>query len=45
VQVRDVINEELEAVWAGDKDAKTALDEAVKRGNVLLRRFESANGS
>ena len=44
VQIRDVINEELEAVWAGDKDAKTALDSAVKRGNKLLRKFEAANG-
>ncbi len=43
VQIRDIINEELEAVWAGDKDAKTALDEAVERGNALLRKFEKAN--
>jgi len=40
VQVRDVINEELEALWAGDKTAKEAMDTAVKRGNELLRRFE-----
>ncbi|QBF33095.1 sn-glycerol-3-phosphate ABC transporter substrate-binding protein UgpB [Thalassococcus sp. S3] len=44
VQIRDVINEELEAVWSGDKDAKTAMDAAVERGNALLRRFEAANG-
>lgn len=43
VQIRDIINEELEAVWSGDKDAKTAMDAAVKRGNALLRKFESAN--
>lgn len=43
VQIRDIINEELEAVWAGDKDAKTAMDEAVARGNALLRKFEKAN--
>ncbi|MEL0437857.1 sn-glycerol-3-phosphate ABC transporter substrate-binding protein UgpB [Phycobacter sp. K97] len=43
VQIRDIINEELEAVWAGDKDAKTALDAAVERGNALLRKFEKAN--
>ena len=43
VQVRDVINEELEAVWAGDKSAQDALDNAVKRGNDLLRRFERQN--
>ena len=43
VQIRDVVDEELEAVWSGKKDAKTALDEAVKRGNELLRKFEAAN--
>ena len=42
-QIRDVVDEELEAVWSGKKDAKTALDEAVKRGNELLRKFEAAN--
>ena len=43
VQIRDVVDEELEAVWSGKKDAKAALDEAVKRGNELLRRFETTN--
>ncbi len=43
VQGREVIEEELEAVFAGKKDAKTALDEAVKRGNEILRKFEAAN--
>jgi sn-glycerol 3-phosphate transport system substrate-binding protein len=43
VQIRDVINEELEAVWSGEKDAKTAMDAAVERGNALLRKFERAN--
>ena len=43
VQIRDVVDEELEAVWSGKKDAKAALDEAVKRGNELLRKFQSAN--
>lgn len=43
LQVRDVIYEELEAVWAGDKTAQEALDSAVARGNDLLRRFEKAN--
>ena len=42
-QIRGIIDEELEAVWAGDKDAQTALDSAVERGNGLLRRFEQAN--
>jgi len=43
VQVRDVINEEMEALWAGKKTAKEAMDTAVARGNVLLRKFEKAN--
>ena len=42
-QIRTIIDEELEAVWAGDKDAQTALDSAAERGNALLRRFEQAN--
>ncbi len=43
VQIRDIINEELEAVWSGKKTAKVALDQAVARGNALLRKFEKAN--
>jgi sn-glycerol 3-phosphate transport system substrate-binding protein len=42
-QIRDVVDEELEAVWSGKKTAKAALDEAVKRGNEQLRKFEAAN--
>jgi len=42
-QIRGIIDEELEAVWSGDKDAQTALNSAVTRGNKLLRRFEQAN--
>ena len=43
VQIRNVIDEELEAVWGGKKTAKAALDSAVKRGNELLVRFQKAN--
>jgi len=43
VQIRTIINEELESVWAGTKSASVALDDAVSRGNRLLRRFERAN--
>jgi sn-glycerol 3-phosphate transport system substrate-binding protein len=43
VQGREVIEEEMEAVFAGTKDAKTALDDAVRRGNEILRKFEAAN--
>lgn len=40
VQTRDVINEEFEAIWSGKKSAKQGLDDAVARGNELLRKFE-----
>ncbi len=43
VQGREVIEEEMESVFAGKKDAKAALDEAVKRGNEILRKFQAAN--
>ncbi|MGF1650819.1 MAG: sn-glycerol-3-phosphate ABC transporter substrate-binding protein UgpB [Hyphomicrobiaceae bacterium] len=43
VQIRDVINEELENVWAGKASAKDALDRAVSRSNALLREFETVN--
>ena len=42
-QIRGIIDEELEAVWSGDKSAQDALDSAVERGNQLLRRFEQSN--
>jgi sn-glycerol 3-phosphate transport system substrate-binding protein len=45
VQIRDLLDEELEAVWSGKKTAQDALDSAVKRGNDLLRQFERANRS
>ncbi|HJS38037.1 MAG TPA: sn-glycerol-3-phosphate ABC transporter substrate-binding protein UgpB [Burkholderiales bacterium] len=43
VQGREVIEEEMEAVFAGKKDAKTAMNDAVKRGNEILRKFQAAN--
>jgi sn-glycerol 3-phosphate transport system substrate-binding protein len=43
VQIRDVMDEELEAVWAGQKTGKQALDAAVERGNKLLADFARAN--
>jgi sn-glycerol 3-phosphate transport system substrate-binding protein len=45
VQIRAIVDEELEQVWAGKKSAKEALDTAVKRGNEQLERFEKANKS
>ena len=45
VQIRDIIDEEFQALLAGDKDAQGALDAVVERGNVLLREFESTSGN
>ena len=41
--IRDVIEEELEQAFSGKRSAKSALDQAVKRGNEILRQFERAN--
>ena len=45
VQGREVIQEEMEAAISGKKDPKAALDEAVKRANEVLRKFEASNRS
>ena len=43
VQIRTVIDEEMEQVWGGKKTAKEGLESAKKRGDELLERFEKAN--
>lgn len=43
VQIRTIVDEELEGVWQGTKEPKAALDNAVKRGNEQLERFQRAN--
>jgi len=40
VQNTEILNEELEKVWAGEKEPQAALDDAVERANANLRRFE-----
>lgn len=40
LQIRSVVDEELEGVWAGKQDAKAALERIVQRGNEHLARFE-----
>jgi sn-glycerol 3-phosphate transport system substrate-binding protein len=42
VQIRDIIAEELEGAFSGKQPAQQALDNAVKRGNAVLRQFEAA---
>ena len=43
VQIRTIIDEELEGVWQGKTQPKEALDNAIKRGNEQLERFQKAN--
>jgi sn-glycerol 3-phosphate transport system substrate-binding protein len=40
VQLRDIIAENLEGTFAGKMTAQAALDDAVSRGNALLRQFQ-----
>jgi sn-glycerol 3-phosphate transport system substrate-binding protein len=43
VQIRTIVDEEMEQVWAGKKTAQEGLEAAKKRGDELLERFEKAN--
>lgn len=38
--IRTIVDEEFEKIWAGQTDAKTALEAVVRRGNEQLVRFE-----
>jgi len=40
VQIRNIINEEMELLWSGAKTAQQAMDDAVSRSNEKLREFE-----
>jgi len=42
-KTREIMDNEFEAIFAGQKTAKQGLDDAVKAGNELLRKFEKAN--
>jgi len=41
--IRTIMEEELEYVWGGKKTPKQALDDAVRRGNEQLERFQKMN--
>jgi len=43
VEIRTIIDEELENVWSNKKSPKQALDDAARRGDEQLRKFEAAN--
>jgi sn-glycerol 3-phosphate transport system substrate-binding protein len=42
-QIRDVIEPELENIFAGKKTAKEGLDAAVAKGHQILKEFAAAN--
>jgi sn-glycerol 3-phosphate transport system substrate-binding protein len=42
-EIRNIIQEEIEAAFQGQQTAEQALATAVERGNVVLRAFERAN--
>ncbi len=43
VEIRNIIQEELERGFQGQQNAETALTNANRRANVVLRNFERAN--
>jgi len=43
LEIRGIIEEQLEAVWAEKRTPMDALNTAVERGNELLKGFEQAN--
>ncbi len=43
VQIRGIIDEEIEQLLAGKKDAQGALDSVVERGNKLIEEFQAQN--
>lgn len=40
IQIRNIINEEMELIWNGSKSPQKAMDDAVARSNEKLREFE-----
>jgi sn-glycerol 3-phosphate transport system substrate-binding protein len=43
VQVRTIVDEEMENIWSGKKQPKEALGDAIRRGNEQLERFEKTS--
>ncbi|MFV0680529.1 sn-glycerol-3-phosphate ABC transporter substrate-binding protein UgpB [Ottowia sp.] len=43
VQIRTLVDEEMEGVWSGKTQPKAALQAITKRGNEQLERFQKAN--
>jgi sn-glycerol 3-phosphate transport system substrate-binding protein len=45
VQIRTILDEEMEQIWSGKKTARQGLEDATKRSNIELEKFEKANKS
>jgi len=43
VQIRTILDEEMEQIWSGKKSAQQGLEDATKRGNAELEKFQKAN--
>jgi sn-glycerol 3-phosphate transport system substrate-binding protein len=43
VQIRDVIEAELENIYGGKKSVKQGLDDAVAKSNALLKEFAATH--
>jgi sn-glycerol 3-phosphate transport system substrate-binding protein len=43
VQIRTILDEEMEQIWSGKKSAEQGLQDATKRGNAELEKFQKAN--
>ncbi|MBV1797757.1 sn-glycerol-3-phosphate ABC transporter substrate-binding protein UgpB [Siccirubricoccus sp. G192] len=43
VEIRNIIQEEMEKAFQGQQDGQQAMDAVVRRGNQVLRNFERAN--
>jgi sn-glycerol 3-phosphate transport system substrate-binding protein len=43
-RIRNINDEALEGAWSGHSSARDALDAAVKRDNILLKRFQASAG-
>jgi sn-glycerol 3-phosphate transport system substrate-binding protein len=42
-QIRDINDNEFEAIFSGQKTAKKGLDDAVAAGNKLVEKFQKEN--
>jgi sn-glycerol 3-phosphate transport system substrate-binding protein len=43
VQIRTILDEEMEQIWSAKKSARQGLEDAKKRGDAELEKFQKAN--